>query len=53
MYIFISILLHYLLFYVKNTQSPDEYQFNIKIDKLKAPIKPGEVVGNFLMYHYP
>lgn len=30
---------------LKNTQSPDEYQFNIKIDKLKAPIKPGEVVG--------
>lgn len=30
---------------LKNTETPEEYTFNIKIDKLKAPIKSGEVVG--------
>lgn len=30
---------------LKNTDSPEEYSFNINIDKIKAPIKRGEVIG--------
>ncbi len=31
---------------LKNTDAPSEYTFNIKIDKVKAPIKKGDIVGS-------
>lgn len=30
---------------LKNTDTPIDYQFNIKIDKIKAPVIPGDIVG--------
>lgn len=30
---------------LKNTDTPTDYQFNIKIDKIKAPVSPGDIVG--------
>ncbi len=30
---------------LKNTEDPTEYQFNLKIDKIKAPVLKGDIVG--------
>lgn len=31
---------------LKNTEEVSDYKFNLKVDKIKAPIKPGDVVGS-------
>lgn len=30
---------------LKNTENPGEYTFNVKIDKIKAPVKKGDIIG--------
>ena len=31
---------------LKNTQELANYKFNLKVDKIKAPVKPGDIVGS-------
>lgn len=31
---------------IKNTDEVGEYKFNLKVDKITAPVKPGDVVGS-------
>ena len=31
---------------LKNTDEVSDYKFNLKIDKIKAPVKKGEIVGS-------
>ena len=37
---------------LKNTDEAEDYQFNIKIDKIKAPVKPGDIVGVAEVYDH-
>ena len=31
---------------LKNTDEVEDYKFNLKVDKIKAPVKPGDIVGS-------
>lgn len=31
---------------LKNTDKVEDYKFNLKVDKIKAPVKPGDIVGS-------
>ena len=31
---------------LKNTDEVNEYKFNLKVNKIKAPVKPGDIVGS-------